>query len=63
MEEEPEVNFRQELIALINKHNIEGLADTPDYIIGEYLQGCLAALNVAVRKREQSYGRTPLNTG
>ena len=58
MEEETEPNFRTELVALINKYSIENLSDTPDFILGEYLQGCLATFNIATRKREKWYGRT-----
>ena len=61
MDEEVEPNFRQELAALINKYSLENLSDTPDFILGEYLQGCLAAFNVATRKREKWYGREPAN--
>ncbi len=59
MDEEVEPSFRQELAALINKYSLENLSDTPDLVLGVYLQGCLSAFNVATRNREKWYGREP----
>jgi len=49
--------FQRELSALINKHNIESISNTPDYILAMYLRNCLDAWNVAVQQRETWYGR------
>ena len=34
-------NFRKELRALLNTHNIEQFSSTPDYILADYLMDCL----------------------
>ena len=51
------MNFKQELESLINKHSEENNSNTPDYILCEYLIGCLAAFNTAVNSREKHYDR------
>ncbi len=43
--------FRVELAALINRHSLENRSDTPDYILAEYLCGCLWSYELAVNKR------------
>lgn len=49
--------FETELAALINRHSKENASETPDYILAEYLMGCLKAWNFAVASREDWYGR------
>lgn len=49
--------FRKELERLINKYSIESGSDTPDFILADYLVGCLDAYNEAVKSREKWYGR------
>jgi len=51
------LEFRHELEALINKHSMESVSDTPDFILCQYLMGCLAAFELAVIAREQWHGR------
>lgn len=51
--------FVDELRALINRHSAENGSDTPDYILAEFLVGCLAAFDRTVRDRERWHGRTP----
>ena len=46
-----------ELRAAINRHCAENASDTPDYILAEYLTGCLNSFDQAVRMREKHYGR------
>ena len=42
-QKQPDKNeFLKELTSLINKHNLESLCNTPDFIIAEYLVECLA---------------------
>lgn len=45
-------NFRKELESLINKNSLENESDTPDYILSEFLIGCLNAFDAAVNKRK-----------
>ena len=51
------MTFEKELSALINKHGLERPSDTPDYILANYLQECLACFNEAMINRESWYGR------
>lgn len=43
--------FQQELVLLLNRHSMETFSGTPDWILGEYLMGCLQAFDVAVKVR------------
>lgn len=54
------MTFEQELTALINKYSAENDSDTPDFILAEFVMGCLKAWNVGVQSREQWYGRGTL---
>jgi hypothetical protein len=38
---------------------MEDGSDTPDFILAQYLNGCLDAYNAALTKREAWYGREP----
>jgi hypothetical protein len=49
--------FRTELERLINFHSKENGSDTPDFILAEYLESCLAAYDKAVTLREIWSGR------
>jgi hypothetical protein len=48
--------FRTSLQHLINYESIENGSNTPDYILAEYLMGCLESFDRAVAKRDQWYG-------
>lgn len=50
-------SFRIELQQLINKHNIENGSDTPDFILTQFLLGCLYAFDSAVIKRQNWYNK------
>ncbi len=45
-------DFRKELETLINCHNKEAGSNTPDFILAEYLEDCLAAYDKAVSNRD-----------
>jgi hypothetical protein len=49
--------FRQELENLINKNSLENCSNTPDFVLAEFLNGCLRAFDTAVNEREKWYGR------
>jgi hypothetical protein len=49
--------FRRELASCLNRHSRENGSDTPDFILAEYLAGCLEAFDRAVARREEWYGR------
>ena len=54
---EQEVSFRKDLEALLNRHSRENESNTPDFILADYLTGCLRAFDSAVRMRADWYGR------
>ena len=47
--------FVKELENLINCHCIENDSDTPDFILAEYLMGCLEVFAKTQRKRDDWY--------
>lgn len=49
--------FKKELERLINKYSMENGSNTPDFIIADYLVGCLDAYDTTVNAREKWYGR------
>jgi hypothetical protein len=48
--------FREELTDLINRHSKENGSNTPDFILGQYLNACLVAFDNAVKGRDAWYG-------
>jgi hypothetical protein len=56
--------LESDITSAINYHSAENDSNTPDYILAQYLLGCLAAFNMAVQQRETWYGRDarPLET-
>jgi hypothetical protein len=49
--------FAEELSKLINRFMRESNSDTPDFILAQYLDDCLAAYEKASKRREQWYGK------
>lgn len=47
--------FRKEIEQVINKHSLENQSDTPDFVLAEYLKGCLKAFDKAVNARSDFY--------
>lgn len=45
--------FKDGLRSLINRHSQENGSDTPDFILADYLVGCLSAFDTAVRRRTE----------
>lgn len=57
--EQPVSEFQKELSILINKYSRENMSDTPDFILAQYLEGCLTNYSIAVTKRDQwFFGKT-----
>ena len=50
-------DFYKELEVLINKYSKENASNTPDWILAQYLLGCLSAFETATQQRETWYGR------
>ena len=42
--------FEEEIATVINKHSMENRSNTPDFILAEYLLGCLRAYELAVNR-------------
>lgn len=51
------MSFRSELQTLINRHSKENESNTPDFILADYLVGCLNLFDDIVKSRENWYGR------
>jgi hypothetical protein len=45
-----QINFEEELRKLINTFSLEPESDTPDFILVEYISGCLDTFNKAVTR-------------
>lgn len=52
--------FEKELTKLINKYSLESGSDTPDYLLAEYLVGCLETFNDTVQRRSDWAGETTI---
>lgn len=48
-------DFIKELETLINKHSVENGSNTPDFILAEFLQNTLNAMEVATKNRDKYY--------
>ena len=48
-----QINFEQELTQLLNKYSKENDSNTPDFILSEYLQGCLNTYNKTLKARDK----------
>jgi hypothetical protein len=54
---EKDNNFRKDIEDAINRNSMENRSNTPDFILAEYLQGCLAIFDLATKKRDKWYGK------
>ena len=48
--------FRSELAYLMNRYNKEGHSNTPDFLLAQYIEGCVTALNTVINARDVWYG-------
>ncbi len=48
-------SLREEIRTVLNKHCAENASDTPDFILAEFLMGCLYAFDQATRTRSDWY--------
>ena len=51
------VSLLEDIQSVINRHSAENNSNTPDFILAQYLEQCLAAFDTAVQQRETYYGR------
>lgn len=52
-------DFNSELTGLLNRHSEENASNTPDWILRNYILGCLEAFNQGIRERDSWYGIKP----
>lgn len=45
--------FRDKLQLLLNRYSMENGSNTPDFILAEYLDGCLKVFDAAVNLRDR----------
>ena len=50
-------DFLSALTNLINRYSIENQSNTPDFILAQYLEGCLAVFTTSIQQRETWYDR------
>lgn len=50
-----EPTLAQQLAMLLNRHNQENESSTPDFILADYMLGCLDAYNKAMQARSNWY--------
>lgn len=50
-------NFEKELTQLLNKYSKENGSNTPDYLLAQYLEGCIINYNLVTQLRDDWYGR------
>lgn len=51
------MTLEQALTDTLNRASAENASNTPDFILAQYLLGCLAAFDTATQQRETWYGR------
>lgn len=50
-------SLREDLQELLNFHSVENGSDTPDFILADYLLGCIDNFDQTLVAREKWYGR------
>lgn len=56
---ETKITFEKELESLINRHCKENDSNTPDFILAEYIQGCLKVYAGIINKRDKWFDFVP----
>lgn len=56
-------NFEKALTALLNTHSMESESNTPDWLLAQYLLGCLTVFTTVTQQRETWYGRDDRSIG
>ena len=52
-------NLESDLACVLNRYSQENASNTPDWILAQYLLGCLAAFNTAIQQRQTWYVSGP----
>lgn len=55
--EKTDEKLKEELTNLMNNYSIDTIADTPDYVLGEYLLMCLYNYLIAKNKTDNFFGK------
>ena len=58
-EQEKLETIKRELAQVINRHSLENVCDTPDFVLAEVMLDALMGFGVATRKRDRWYGMAP----
>ncbi len=56
---EEQSGLGEEIRAALNRHSAENGSDTPDFLLAEFLVGCLETWNRTTRKRDEWHGFSP----
>ena len=51
------MSLRKDIETAINRNSVENNSNTPDFLLAEFLMGCLAVFDQTVVAREKWYGR------
>lgn len=54
-----ESQFRDDLRAVLNRYSRENGSNTPDFILADYLAGCLASYDAALTARDKWFDFNP----
>jgi hypothetical protein len=60
---ERQERFRRDLVAVLNRHCKENDSDTPDWILADYIIGCMNAWNNSSRMRDKWWSFRPWVNG
>ena len=58
----PSGTLAQDLARVLNQHSMENASNTPDFLLAEYLERCLAAAEILINRRDAWHGVTPTVT-
>jgi len=49
--------LKKDLTSLLNNHSLESRSDTPDYMLADFMLGCLNVYENTIERRERWFGR------
>lgn len=53
---EPVGTLAQQLARVLNRNSMENASNTPDFLLAEYMERCLAAAEILISRRDGWYG-------
>lgn len=56
MTKEKEIQVKEELRVLINRHSLENDSNTPDFLLAEVMLQCLKSYNSVIQNRDKWFG-------